>query len=84
MSESLTTFTVATLIEALKKFPQDAPIVVSGYESGYENIQSAKFLKVQQKRDNKYWDGEFQEVTQEDSDTLNAVVLNRRVRSDDS
>jgi len=84
MSKPLTTFTVAKLIEALKEFPQDTPVVVSGYESGYENIQPPKLVSLKYQKENKYWDGEFQEVTQEDNDTLNAVVLNRMVRSDDS
>jgi len=84
MSEPLTTFTVATFIEALKKFPQDAPVVVSGYESGYEDVLSPKLLKVQQQKGNKYWDGEFQEVEQSDNETLDAVVLSRKVRSDES
>jgi len=81
MSELLT---VAQLIEALKAFPADTPVVVSGYESGYENMMPPKIMKLQHQKENKYWDGEFQEVDQECHDTLNAVVLNRKVRSDDA
>ncbi len=29
---------VGELIEILKRFPQDMPVVVSAYESGYENF----------------------------------------------
>ncbi len=64
MSKPLTTFTVTKLIEALKEFPADTPVVVSGYESGYENIMQPKLAKLQQQKENKYWDGEFQEVEQ--------------------
>jgi len=80
MSKPLTTFTVAKLIEALKEFPADMPVVVSGYESGYENMMPPKLAKLQQQKENKYWDGEFQEVEQSIENTLDAVVLNRAVR----
>ena len=81
MSELLT---VAQLIEALKAFPADTPVVVNGYESGYENMMPPKIMKLQHQNENKYWGGEFQEVDQERHNTLNAVVLNRKVRSDDA
>jgi len=81
MRKKLTAYTVATLIEALKKFPADTPVVVSGYESGYENMMLPKLIQLEQQKENKYWDGEFQQTEQEGENTLNAVVLNRVVRN---
>ena len=82
MSKYVTTFTVTKLIEALKVFPGDTLIVMSGYESGYENIEPPKLTKLQQQKENKYWDGEFQETEQEGENVLDAVVLNRMVRDE--
>ena len=82
MNKYVTTFTVAKLIEALKVFPGDTPIVMSGYESGYENIEPPKLTRLQQQKENKYWDGEFQEAEQEGENILDAVVLNRMVRDE--
>ena len=31
-------YTVGELIEVLKEYPKDMPVIVSGYESGYENF----------------------------------------------
>ena len=81
MSKPFTTFTVGKLIEALKEFPADTPVVVSGYESGYENMMLPKLIQLEQQKENKYWDGEFQEVEQKDENTLNTVALSRVVRN---
>jgi len=75
-------FTVAKLIGALKEFPGDTPVVVSGYESGYENIMPPKMTKLQHQKENKYWDGEFQQVGSDVKESFDAVVLNREVRHD--
>ena len=32
-------FTIRELIEALSSFPPETPVLTSGYENGYENIQ---------------------------------------------
>lgn len=39
--------TVQELIEALSQFPSDMPVVVRGYESGYNDIQNVKPLSMQ-------------------------------------
>jgi len=80
MNKKVTAYTVAKLIEALKEFPQDTPVVVSGYESGYENIQPPKLVSLKYQKENKYWNGEFQESEQESENTLNAITLNRVIR----
>lgn len=72
-------FTIAQLIEKLKSFPQDLPVLTSGYEGGYENLYSPRIRKLEHKVKNKYWEGEFQ-VSEKKEDTFDAVVLERVLR----
>jgi len=82
MNKSACTWTVSQLIEALQAFPKDTPVVVSGYEGGYENIQQPLLLrKLQHHPENPYWDGAFQEVKAESEDSFDAVLLNREIRN---
>lgn len=84
MSQELTAidnFTVGELINKLKQFPQDLPVLVSGYESGFENLLEPEKIKLIYKPENKYWDGEFQKAEQNDDNILAAVVLQRQLRS---
>jgi hypothetical protein len=71
-------FTVGELIEILKKHPLSTPVVVNGYESGYENFYHPIVKKVKHFPENKYWDGEFQI----DKNGLDVLVLEREVRDD--
>ncbi|MBE7413290.1 MAG: hypothetical protein HS129_14720 [Leptospiraceae bacterium] len=73
-------FRVQDLIEILKKFPQDLPVLTSGYETGFENFYSPKIIKVMHFPENKYWDGEFQPTENEDSEGIDVVVIERLVR----
>lgn len=74
-------FTVSNLIEALKSMPQDLPILVNGYEGGYENFHQPSVMTLKHQPDNPWYDGEFQNVYEEDKDnnvqTFKAVVLQR-------
>jgi len=53
-------FTVSELIEILQQYPADMPVVVSGYENGYENFYQPDVIKVKQFPENPYYDGQFQ------------------------
>ena len=75
-------FTTEQLIEALKKFPSDMPVLVSGYESGYENFFEPFSKKVKHVPENPYYDGEFQDSEEENGKVIEAVVLQRVVRDD--
>ncbi|MCD6175757.1 MAG: hypothetical protein J7K65_08360 [Planctomycetes bacterium] len=75
-------FTVGELIEILKSMPQDLPVVVSGYESGYENFHQPSIMTMKHQPDNPYYDGQFQRVNEENDRTFKAVAL-PRVRRDD-
>jgi hypothetical protein len=53
-------FTVGELIEILQQYPPDMPVVVSGYENGYENFLPPFVKKVIHQPENPYYDGQFQ------------------------
>lgn len=72
--------TVKELIGILKTMPQDAPVLVSGYESGFENFYHPKLLKVEYFPQNMYFDGEYQYAESEKG--IEAVILKRILRDD--
>ena len=67
--------TVKELIEILKTMPQDAPVLVSGYESGYENFYHPMLKKVEHFPENMYYDGAYQLA--ENDNGMEAVILQR-------
>lgn len=71
-------YTVGELIEVLKEYPKDMPVIVSGYESGYENFYHPTVQKVAHLPDNMYWDGEFQV----DENGIDVLILEREERND--
>jgi hypothetical protein len=71
-------FTVGELREILESYPDDMPVIVSGYENGYENFYHPIVQKVEHLPENKYWDGEFQI----DEKGIDALILEREVRED--
>jgi len=74
-------YTVKELIEILERLPQDAPVVVSGYENGFENIRQPILKELIHGPQNAYWDGEFQPIENGAPDSFQAVLL-RRVERD--
>ena len=58
--------TVKELIKILQTFPQDYPVLVSGYESGYEHFYYPAIYKVTHHPDNKYYEGEYQIAEEKD------------------
>ena len=71
-------FTVGELIEILKQYPQDMPVVVSGYENGYEKFYQPFVKKVIHLPENPYWDGQFQL----DDKGTEVLLLEREERND--
>ena len=71
-------FTVGELIEILKQHPKEMPIVVNGYESGYENFYHPIVKKIKHLPNNPYYDGKFQI----DDNGIEVVILEREVRND--
>ncbi|MCK4981737.1 MAG: hypothetical protein KAS17_02375 [Victivallaceae bacterium] len=70
--------TVGELIEILKQHPKDMPVIVSGYETGYENFYQPFVKKIKHLPENPYWDGQFQL----DEDGADVLILEREVRND--
>lgn len=71
-------FTVSELIEILHQYPADMPVVVSGYESGYENFCQPFVKKVIHFPENPYYDGQFQL----DDNGTEVLLLEREFRND--
>lgn len=78
INRNIYNFTVGELIEILQQYPDDMPVVVSGYENGYENFYHPFMKKVKHLPENSYYDGEFQL----DDNGSEALILERAVRND--
>ena len=73
-------YTVAKLIDELKKLPQDLPVITSGYEGEYENILPPKTITVKFVPDEPWYNGQFQKTEKKGHDTFSAVAIEREVR----
>jgi hypothetical protein len=80
MKEDITS--VAELIEILKAYPGDLPVLVSGYKSGYECFYHPEIRGVVHRNENMYFDGEFQLPEKGESAEFSAVILERMLRDD--
>ena len=77
-NKKIFSFTVGELMEILKQHPKDMPVIVTGYESGYENFYQPFEKKITHLPENRYWDGEFQL----DDKGIDVLILEREVRND--
>ena len=59
------------LINELQKLSPATRIVVRGYEDGYNDIIQLKPVKIKQKIDSKWYEGEYEDST--DEDAINAI-----------
>lgn len=69
--------TVGDLIRILESLPPDMPILVSGYESGYENFQEPRVVRLAHRPNNPYYDGEYQISGKDDRKWIEGVILTR-------
>lgn len=65
--------TAFELIDFLKRLKPETKIVVRGYEDGYNDILQIKPVKIKQKVDSHWYDGEYDESDEED--VIDAVDL---------
>lgn len=72
---------VVDLISELSKFPSDMPVLVNGYEEGYENIASIKIHTVAKRINPEWYYGEFDDSTDTAAGAKKAVVIGRPFRS---
>ncbi|OGJ87591.1 MAG: hypothetical protein A2268_04075 [Candidatus Raymondbacteria bacterium RifOxyA12_full_50_37] len=75
-------FTVGKLIDVLKSFPPDMPVLTSGYKTGFENFHHPSVLKMKHDPESWWEDGEFQIARDRDMEAFEAVVLQRVNRDD--
>jgi hypothetical protein len=54
--------TVAQLIESLKNYPSDLPVVVSGYEGGYNDVDSFENIKIVRDFNKAWYYGKHEDV----------------------
>ena len=71
---------IRELIEALKQFPGDLPVLTDGYEGGYEEIRCPKSIEVKHEPEKPYYEGEYQAAGEKDSTSIKAVVIYRNRR----
>ena len=73
--------TVKELIAILKQMPDNLPVFVSGYESGFETFYAPCIENLKHEPKNKYYEGEYQQLSNTDEQSIKAVVLARMVRN---
>ena len=73
-------YTVGQLIAVLQQFPQDLPVVVSGYEDEYENILPPKTATLKHVPEAPYYYGQFQIADKNGENTFKALLLKREMR----
>lgn len=71
-------FTAGELIEILKQFPVDMPVLVDGYEDGYDNFYHPFVVKVVYQPENAFYNGAFQR----DEQGVEVLLLQREYRGD--
>ena len=74
--------TVKELIQILEKFPEDLPVLVDGYESGYDHFYMSRIQKLKYEPQNIYYDGKYQPIENEAKQNIEAVILQRMLRDD--
>jgi hypothetical protein len=76
------TFTAKELMDILATLPPDLPVVTSGYESGYENFYHPFVKKLKAEPENIYFDGQFQNADDKDTNAFEAVIIERERRDE--
>lgn len=76
------TFTVQELMEILATLPPDLPVLTTGYETGYENFYHPFVKRLRHESENTYYDGQFQDAEDKDTEAFEAVIIERERRDD--
>ncbi len=72
--------TVAELMQLLAVLPSDTPVLVSGYESGYDELDSANIQAKTVVRDDSHarYEGEFEDAAYREGQRISCIVLGRK------
>ncbi len=73
---------VGELRALLDKMEDDLPVLVCGYESGYEHFYTPFIKSVKHEPENPYYDGEYQSADHKSAATIEALIFQRMVRDD--
>jgi len=73
---------VRELIEALKRFSGEMPVLTDGYEGGYEEIRNHKSVDVIHEPQKTAYDGEYQDAEVKTAGSIKVVVIGRNRRAD--
>ena len=74
--------TISELINELKLYPENTPVLVDGYENGYEHVISVNAISVIQNKKAAWYNGEFDRAEHEHKDNVKAVILSRNRQTD--
>jgi len=80
LSTDVPAMTVAELIEHLRRFPQDMPVLVQGYETGWDRIYALREAPVVLFKKAQKWDGEYKEANEfrHPGEPFSAVLIEGR------
>lgn len=67
--------TVQELIDHLRQLPPDHPVLVEGYENGWDSLLRLELGHVTQQIPVEDWDGEFERLSAERQDSSQVVLL---------
>ena len=67
--------TVAELIALLKRQDPGLPVVVAGYEEGYNDLSSVAHVHMAPESDTRWYCGAHRETEPEDEKTVTALLL---------
>ena len=73
--------TAEELIEHLKLLPPETPVLVEGYETGFDDIVDLTSEQVVRYRHAQEWDGEYQQLdrfSSQETGALHAAVIRGR------
>jgi len=75
--------TVKELIDALKQFPEDLPVVNQGAKTGFEDIFLPEKIIVRKKPENMAeYDGIYQTAGKNENDVMEVIALYRNTMRD--
>jgi YgiT-type zinc finger domain-containing protein len=80
LSTDVEAMTVSELIEHLHRFPQDMPVFVQGYETGWDRIHALREAPVLPFKKAQEWDGEYKEANEfrNPGEPFSAVLIEGR------
>ncbi len=71
--------TVAMLKKILQSYPDKMPVVVDGYEEGYDSISITRMriITIVSRAKHTSWEGEFTDATVKDEGAIQSLVIGR-------